>query len=321
MTSSSKNRDVKFVIYQVLYIFVVCVVALKGANLDLTEVINKEDVVEKDYADSLKTFIDSLLALGLVPEINFDTNKKFTNPEELKRRLQEVQQQLVVYKNNNPSLTVTQTSPNITVSQNQEEQQEKIEKVEKDPELEIDNQEVQPLRVQSLTQFTNNTVTNRGNLALQIIGSDGKTLANIPPGGTATFQVGGQSSVTYKQGSQSKTVSTKENQKPSIKLTRLVPAGEDVSVRRIQSTTGYRIEINDDFPGQLDVNFSGPVSVKQSGPLTYDITLNFLGSKTAFDNFTDNKDSPYTVGFQISVKDKIAGHSLTQSGIFQFGEW
>jgi len=28
-----KQRDVKFIIYQSLYIFVVCVIAIKGANL------------------------------------------------------------------------------------------------------------------------------------------------------------------------------------------------------------------------------------------------------------------------------------------------
>jgi hypothetical protein len=312
------NKDVKFVIYQVLYIFVVCVIALKGASLDLSEVIKKENVVEKEYADSLKTFIDSLLALGLVPEINFDTNKKFTNPEELKKQLEQMQQQLVVFKTNNPSLTVNTTSPNINISQT-DPQFEKPK--EQNPELETEIKEVQPLQVQPLTQFTQNTVQNRGNLTLEIIGSDGKTLASIGPGGSQSFTMGGQSSVTFKQGNQSKTVNTKENGKPGIKLTRLVPAGEDVSVRRVQSTTGYRVEINDDFPGQLDVNFSGPVTVRQAGEMTYDITLNFLKSETQFDNYTDGKDSPYTVGFQISVKDRIAGHSLTQSGIFQFGTW
>ena len=37
-----KNRDVKFIIYQALYIFVICVVTIKGANLDLTQVIEDD---------------------------------------------------------------------------------------------------------------------------------------------------------------------------------------------------------------------------------------------------------------------------------------
>ena len=73
------HRDVKFIIYQVLYIFLVCVISLKGANIDLTEVLAKDKVVNKQYADSLKAYIDSILALGLVPEINFDTTKKLEN--------------------------------------------------------------------------------------------------------------------------------------------------------------------------------------------------------------------------------------------------
>ena len=159
-TEKGGNRDVKFVIYQVLYIFVVCVVALKGASLDLSEVIKKENVVEKEYADSLKSFIDSLLALGLVPEINFDTTKKFSNPEELKKQLQQMQQQLIVFKTNNPTLTVNTTSPNINVTQTNPEIQQR----ETNPELETEIKEVQPLQVQQLTQFTQNSVQNRGNL-------------------------------------------------------------------------------------------------------------------------------------------------------------
>ena len=40
-----EKKDVKFIIYQMLYVFVICVIALKGANLDLEEVISKENVV------------------------------------------------------------------------------------------------------------------------------------------------------------------------------------------------------------------------------------------------------------------------------------
>jgi len=37
-----KNKDVKFIIYQSLYIFVVCVIAIKGANLDLVKVLEDD---------------------------------------------------------------------------------------------------------------------------------------------------------------------------------------------------------------------------------------------------------------------------------------
>ncbi|MBK7160746.1 MAG: hypothetical protein IPH77_19935 [Ignavibacteria bacterium] len=122
-----KNRDVKFIIYQSLYIFVISVLALKGANLDLTEVVSKEKVVEKTYTDSLKIMIDSLLARGYIPEIKFDTTQKFTNPEEMKKKLQEAQQQLAVLKMNSPSITVNTTSPGIQLQQtNITEEKEKF---------------------------------------------------------------------------------------------------------------------------------------------------------------------------------------------------
>jgi len=300
-----EKKDVKFIIYQMLYVFVICVIALKGANLDLEEVISKENVVEREYADSLKSFLDSILALGLVPEITFDTTRKFVNVDDLKKQLSELRLQVSVMK---PSTFVAPTlRPD-------------------DPEIEKevpeeDLQNIEPLKVQTLTQYTENSITNRGSESMTIVGSDGSTLANIPPGGSRSFVLGGQTSVTYKKGNQSKTVTTKKNQAPKISLQSLAPSGEDVSVRKIQSTTGYRVTISDDFPGQLDVNFSGPVSVKQSGPLTYDVTLNFLGSKGAFDRYTESRDEPYTVGFRVTIKDRIAGHSLQRSGIFTFGEW
>lgn len=309
-----KNRDVKFIIYQMLYIFVVCVIALKGANLDLTEVIQKEKVVEKEYADSLKKILDSLLALGLVPEIKFDTTKKFTNPEELRKQLEITRQQLMVVQSQvNPNLSVTTTSPNVnlTPQQIQQQQQQKDEQI-------IEPKEVQEIRIGNvvLIQFAEQSLSNPYDQPMEVVG-----ITTIPPKSTKSFVTGGQSTITLKVGTTSKTINTKPNEKPKISLQRLVPAGENVSIRSIQGTVGYRVTISDDFPGNLDVNFSGPVTVNQSGPNTYDVTLNFLKSKTAFDNYTDNKESPYSVGFQVSLKDKIAGHALTQTGVFQFGEW
>lgn len=316
-----KNRDVKFIIYQSLYIFVISVLALKGANLDLTEVVSKEKVVEKSYTDSLRILIDSLIARGIVPEIKFDTSQKFTNPEELRKKLAEAQQQLIVLKSNNPSLTVAQTSPNIQI--NQQTEKEKTPEEKKEDKVEDDKKQDLEFRIsQSFTQYTSNSVSNPGNTAIEIYGSDGSLITSVPPGGSRSFELGGQSSLTFKRGSVSKTVSTKENSKPKITMQRLVPAGEEVSIRSLQSTVGYRVTLTDDFPGQLDVKFSGPVTVKQAGPLVYDVTLNFLTSKSAFDNYTENREAPFSVSFQINVKDKIATqHNVSQSGVFQFGEW
>ncbi|MBK9403069.1 MAG: hypothetical protein IPN57_00830 [Ignavibacteria bacterium] len=319
-----KNRDVKFIIYQSLYIFVISVLALKGANLDLTEVVSKEKVVEKTYTDSLKIMIDSLLARGYIPEIKFDTTQKFTNPEEMQKKLQEAQQQLAVLKMNSPSITVNTTSPGIQLQQtNITEEKEKIQDKPKEEKIEEKEGKELDFKIpQTFTQYTSNSISNPSSVTIEIYGSDGSMIATVPPGGSRSFQLGGQNSLTFKGGGVSKTVSTKENVKPKVTMQRLVSAGEDVSVRNLQSTVGYRVTISDDYPGQLDVKFSGPVSVKQSGPLVYDVTLNFLNSKSAYDNFTENREAPFSVSFQISVKDRIATqHNVSQSGVFQFGEW
>jgi hypothetical protein len=302
-----KSRDVKFVIYQVLYIFVICVIALKGADINLEEVISKENVVEKTFADSLKKYIDSLLALGLVPEIKIDTTRKFLNIEEL-------QQQLTVMRT---QLAVIQTNPDFKPPElRQEREPEK-----KDEKLEIKEEDIVPLQVSALTQYTQNTVSNRGNVSLEIIGDDGGTIVSVPAGGSRSFTLGGQRSVTYRQGSQSKTVSTKDNSKPKLSLQRLVPVGPEASLRNMQSQVGYRVTLSDDYPGQLEVKITGPVTVKQASSDTYDVTLNFLQSKSAFDRYTENKEPPFTVTFQVIVKDKVAPHNIQQSGVYQFGEW
>lgn len=319
-----KNRDVKFIIYQSLYIFVISVLALKGANLDLTEVVSKEKVVEKTYTDSLKIMIDSLLARGYIPEIKFDTTQKFTNPEEMQKKLQEAQQQLAVLKLNSPSITVNTTSPGIQLQQtNITEEKEKVQDKPKEEKIEEKEGKELDFKIpQTFTQYTSNSISNPSSVTIEIYGSDGSMIATVPPGGSRSFQLGGQNSLTFKGGGVSKTVSTKENVKPKVTMQRLVSAGEEVSVRNLQSTVGYRVTISDDYPGQLDVKFSGPVSVKQSGPLVYDVTLNFLNSKSAFDNFTESREAPFSVSFQISVKDRIATqHNVSQSGVFQFGEW
>ena len=69
-----RSRDAKFVIYQVLYIFVITVLALKGAEINLGEVVKKENVVSKSVRDSLINVVDSLSKLGLKFNIEIDEN-------------------------------------------------------------------------------------------------------------------------------------------------------------------------------------------------------------------------------------------------------
>jgi hypothetical protein len=168
----------------------------------------------------------------------------------------------------------------------------------------------------SLTQFTQNSLNNPYDVPMEIVG-----ITTIPAKSTKTFTTGGESSVVIKVGSSTKTVELKPNQKPKISFQRIASMGEDTRVTQLQSSVCYRVTIEDDFPGQLDIKFSGPITFKEKGNYTYDVTMNAFSSKAAFDNFTENKSSPYSTGFTVTVADKIAGHKIAGQQSFIFGEW
>ena len=302
-----KQKDVKFIIYQALYIFVVCVIAIKGANLDLTQ------VVEDDGKPKVFLSPDSLQKLYEIikKSIIVDTNLYVIIKKEDLEKMDDKIKQLVV----NP-MNVQVSSSQVTsfTTNNPQIQQQEIKKEEekKDP------GEMQEIRIGNiqLTQYTNNTLNNPYDTPLEVEG-----ITSIPPKSSKTFQTGGQSTVTIKVGNSTKTIELKPNEKPKINMQRVASMGEDTRVSQLQSSVCYRVTVSDDFPGQLDVKFNGPVTVKTVGTGVYDITMNAFGSKSAFDNFTDGKDSPYSVGFTVSVSDNIAGHKITGQNSFIFGEW
>ena len=301
-----KQKDVKFIIYQALYIFVVCVIAIKGANLDLTQ------VVEDDGKPKVFLSPDSLQKLYEIikKSIIVDTNLYVIIKKEDLEKMDDKIKQLVV----NPMNVQVSSSPmNFTTNNPQIQQQPEIKKEE-----EKDPGEMKEIRIGniSLTQYTNNTLNNPYDTPLEIEG-----ITSIPPKSSKTFVTGGQSTLTIKVGNQTKTVELKPNEKPKINMQRVASMGEDTRVTQLQSSVCYRVTISDDFPGQLDVKFNGPVTVKTVGTGVYDITMNAFGSRSAFDNFTDNKDSPYSVGFTVTVTDNIAGHKITGQNSFIFGEW
>ena len=302
-----KQKDVKFIIYQALYIFVVCVIAIKGANLDLTQ------VVEDDGKPKVFLSPDSLQKLYEIikKSVVVDTNLYVIIKKEDLEKMDDKIKQLVV---NPQNVQISSTPINTMTTNNPQIQQPEIKK-EEDPKDPGEMKEIRIGNIQ-LTQYTNNTLNNPYDTPLEIEG-----ITSIPPKSSKTFQTGGQSTVTIKVGNSTKTVELKPNEKPKINMQRVASMGEDTRVSQLQSSVCYRVTVSDDFPGQLDVKFNGPVTVKTVGSGVYDVTMNAFGSKSAFDNFTDGKDSPYSVGFTVSVSDNIAGHKITGQNSFIFGEW
>jgi hypothetical protein len=142
----------------------------------------------------------------------------------------------------------------------------------------------------------------------------------IPPKSSKTFLVEGQSNISFKMGDKTANTISVPNKLQAVSMQRLAPSGDGVSLKAIQSSVGYRITIDDDFPDQLEGKFTGPIIVKQNGN-TYDVTLNFLTSKSQFDKYTENPDSPYSVSFNITVTDKISKKVVSRQGSFQFSEY
>lgn len=298
-----KKGDVKFIIYQSLYIFVICVISIKGANLDLKQVVEDDGTLKpKISQDSLEQLYDLMQRMVMV-----DTNYFVIVDKKLLRE----NEKLRMIVENMPRVDISSYVPRSEL--------DKYElKKEKDPELlKEEPTESREIRIGQIkmTQYTLNTLNNPYDVPLEVVG-----ITTIPPKSTKTFETGGQSSVVIKVGSSSKTVELSANQKPKISFQRLTTMGEDTRVASLQSTVCYRVTIDDDFPGQLDVKINGPVTVRQQGT-AYDVTMNAFSSKAAFDNFTDNKDSPYSLGFTVSVTDRIAGHKITGQNSFIFGEW
>src|SRR5688572_2092871 len=126
-----RSKDVKFIIYQALYIFVVCVIAIKGANLDLTQVV-EDDGKPKVFLtpDSLEKLMEIIRKSIIV-----DTNLYVIIKKEDLEKMDDKIKQLVV----NPMNVQVSSSPitsvnTFTTNNPQVEQQPKIEKEEeKDP--------------------------------------------------------------------------------------------------------------------------------------------------------------------------------------------
>lgn len=293
-----KSKDVKFIIYQALYIFVVCVIAIKGADLNL-DAVELKKMIEPGYVyidTSGKILIDRDKADNL---INFDSTRYVIISRDEFNKEPEKFTGLII------------TNPGNLGSVQEPLQSTTIEKIVVDivPKIEI------VIGGVTLYKYHENIIQNQGNNPINVSG------VTIPAHSTGKVTLGGESAVTITVGDISKTVNVLENKKPSVSFQRVTTMGEDVKATTLQRMVGFRVTITDDFPSQLDVKFNGPVSVKKTSDNTYDVTMNAFGSRNAYDNYISNRNEPYSVGFTVSVTDKLAPHSITGQNQFLFSEW
>ncbi|RPI71484.1 MAG: hypothetical protein EHM47_10110 [Ignavibacteriales bacterium] len=198
-----KNRDSKFIIYQVLYIFVITVLALKGADLNLSRVVAEEETVDKAVRDSLVTLLDSLYSQGYKFSIEIDPDVEVENIE-LKQKLASLNRQV-------------------------ETLSEKVKEIppEEDPEEEILEEQAllqMPISLkQTFIQHTWNKAQNTGSVPTYIYDpkNTNKPIAVIPPGEEKTFDLTDQKEVVVKFGSQEEIVKVVSNRPPNVKLKKL----------------------------------------------------------------------------------------------------
>lgn len=310
----NKNRDSKFVIYQVLYIFVITVLALKGADLDLRRVALEEETVQKSVRDSLTTLLDSLYALGLDFNIEIDPNLPVEN-EELKKRLADLNKKV----------------------QDLNKIVEEIPPPEEEPEI-VEEQTLMQSPIsakQTFIQYTWNTARNTGSVPAEIVDpANRQIIAVIPPGQEKRFDLLAQEEVVIKFGTQEERIKVVPNKPPEIKIERVTTKmnAARIYVRELQRISVFKVTIVDSRPDQLKVTYTGPISV--NGPvkdsnnnLVYNVSLKVATTERAFDDWLDKfgnlrePDGRYKVNFFFTAVDEISKDRVQVGDSFFFTDF
>jgi len=293
-----RERDSKFVIYQVLYIFVITVLALKGADLDLRRVALKEETVDISVRDSLLAILDSLYALGIDFTIKIDPNVVVENVE-LKEQIASMNKRLEVLKEQIPP-------------PKKEEPKEEIKKEQNKLQLPISLK-------QTFIQYTWNKATNTGSVPTYIYDprDRSKPITVIPPGQEKTFDLTDQTEVIVAFGSQDEKIKVEPNRPPDINIQRVTTKmnASDIYVQELQRITAFTVTIVDSRPEQLKVSYSGPISV--TGPVkdtdgnsVYNVSLRIASTESQFDDWVDKNeqlreaDGRYKANFFFIVVDE-----------------
>ncbi len=309
-----KERDSKFIIYQVLYIFVITVLALKGADLDLRRVALEEETVDVSIKDSLAAILDSLYALGIDFSIKIDP-KVLDENIEMKDKLAELNRKLEAVKD--------------FVPPPEEEEPEEI--VEEQIKLQL------PISLkQTFIQHTWNKAKNSGTVPTYIY--DPKNLntpiVTIPPGEEKTFDLTDQTEVVIQFGTQQERIKVIPNKPPEINIERVTTKmnASDIYVRDLQRITAFTVTIVDARPNQLKVSYSGPISVSgpqknNKGNSVYNVSLRIASTEARYDDWIDKNghlqeaDGRYKANFFFTVIDERTNDRVQVGDSFFFTDF
>ncbi|HEX7357816.1 MAG TPA: hypothetical protein VF270_08930 [Ignavibacteriaceae bacterium] len=311
----NKNRDSKFVIYQVLYIFVITVLALKGADLDLRRVALEENTVNKSVRDSLIAVLDSLYSLGIDFSIKIDPNVVVEN-EKMREQLASLNKKLETLKDYVPPTPI-------------EEKKEEV--------VEEQTQMQSPISAkQTYIQYTWNIARNTGTVPATIY--DPRNMSTpitvVPPGQEKKFDLTDQTEVIIKFGSQEDRIKVLPNKPPEIKIERVTTKmnASDIYVKDLQRITAFKVTIVDVRPDQLKISWAGPISVNgptkdSNGNLIYNVSLKIASTESAFDSWLDKNgslkesDGRYKVNFFFTAVDERSKDRVQVGDSFFFTEF
>jgi hypothetical protein len=307
----NRNRDSKFVIYQVLYIFIITILALKGAELDLRRVALEEETVDISIKDSLAAILDSLYALGIDFSIKIDP-KVLDENEEMKKRLAELNRKLEAVKDFIPP-------------------PEEEEIVDEQTKLQS------PISLkQTFIQNTWNIAKNSGDVPTMIIDPANPNVAvvTIPPGEEKRFDLQDQTEIIIKFGSQEERIKVIPNRPPEvdIELVTTKMSHSDIYVKELQRITAFTVKIIDKRPEQLKVTYSGPISVigpqkDGKGNLVYNVSLKLATRETQYDDWLElhgdlqESDGRYKANFFFIVVDERTKDRVQVGDSFYFTDF
>ncbi len=313
-----KNHDSKFIIYEVLYIFVITVLVLKGADLDLDKVISTNRAVSKGVRDSLVTMIDSLTSKGLNFEIKLNPNVQQQN-KELKEKVEILNKKVASLSKKIKLLPPEETKP-------KEESKPKEQTILQSP-ISI---------TQTFYQYTWNTAKNSGNVPTIIYDPKNmnEPIVTIPPGQEKKFNLMGQDEVIAKYGTQEEKINVVPLKPPQIKITKVTTKmdASTIYVQDLQNITVFNVTIIYLRPEQLKVTHSGPISVSgpykdNNGNNVYYVSLKIASNETKYDDWINRPgtlqeaDGRYKANFFFFVTDKISKAHAEAGDSFYFTDF